>query len=589
MRKTVLLAIVAGGALLNACTLPQMIKMAKKQELKANPNPLEVHKDTVAVELTAILPVKMIKPRTTYTLNTFYKFADKELKLDAVPFKSDDYPQSSSIHPKASRKISFPYQNGMGNDVLQVEGVAAKGTKSKSTPRLDVAVGLITTSRMVQNSYFAAFADHGYNNQEEIVPVIIPDFQFEQGKSTLRKSEIAGSTGKTLDAFIATKNLTRTVTITGTHSPEGRERVNTELSEERAKAIEKFYRDEMKKYDYQGAADGIRFILKPVVDDWNEFKTALSSYSGIGADEKAEYLNIINAGGTFPDVEKKLSGLTSYKKVFKEVYPALRSAKTEILTVKKKKTDAEIAVLAKQITQGQAAGSLTVEELMYAATLTPSLDEKAAIYTAATKMGTYWNAHNNLGAVYLTQAIQNPSSAKELAGKAAAQLELAARLRSTSEVKANMATLTLMQGNAWKAASYAAQALNGASNDVTRGVNGVKAACEIRMAKYPEAVASASSAVATTENLFNKGLAQLLNKEYANASSSFAEATRSNSGYAHAWYGAAVAAARQNNAEGVVSNLSKAVQADSSLKQNALNDLEFSKFNSSDAFRNVLK
>jgi hypothetical protein len=47
------------------------------------------------------------------------------------------------------------------------------------------------------------------------------------------------------------KNVTRTVTITGTHSPEGAERINTKLSEERAAAIEKFYRAQMKKYDYQ--------------------------------------------------------------------------------------------------------------------------------------------------------------------------------------------------------------------------------------------------------------------------------------------------------------------------------------------------
>lgn len=589
MRTKSLLLTLAAGFMVASCTLPQMIKMAKKQELKAVPNPLEVHKDSVAFEISAVLPVKMVKPRTTYSLNTVYKYGDKEQPLESVVFKSDDYPQAASIHPKATKKQNFAYQPEMASGVVQVEGVASKGTKSKSTPRLDVAVGVIRTSQLVQNSYYASFADHGYNNQEEIIPVVIPDFQFEQGKSTLRKSEIAGSTGKTLDAFIATKNLTRTVTITGTHSPEGRERVNTKLSEERAAAIEKFYRAQMKKYDYQGAADGIRFILKPVVDDWSEFKTALASYSGIGSDEKSQYMNIINAGGTFPEVEKKLSALASYKKVFKEVYPALRSAKTEILTVKVKKTDAEIAVLAKQITQGQAAGSLSFEELMYAASLTPSLDEKAAIYSAATKMGSYWNAHNNLAAVYISQAVQNPANAADLTNKATAQLEIAARLRSTSEVKANMATVALMQGNAWKAGALANQALNGASNEASRGIKGVKAACEIKMAKYADAVASASGASATTENLFNKGLAQLLNKDFANASSSFAEASRLNSNFALAWYGAAVSAARQNNADGVVSNLTKAVQVDANLKQAALADLEFAKFSTSDSFRNALK
>ena len=193
-----------------------------------------------------------------------------------------------SVQPKLNRKFTFPYDASLKSGVLQVEGVAFRSGKSKSSPRMDIATGVITTSKLVQPSYFAAYADHGYNNQEEIIPVVIPNFLFEQGRSELRKKEISGETGKQLDAFIASKNLTRTVTITGTHSPEGRERVNTKLSEERAAAIEKFYRTEMKKYDYQGMADGIKFILKPVVDDWSEFKTAIASYSGISDAEKAQ-------------------------------------------------------------------------------------------------------------------------------------------------------------------------------------------------------------------------------------------------------------------------------------------------------------
>ena len=396
--------------------------------------------------------------------------------------------------------------------------------------------------------------------------------------------------GKQLDAFIAAKNVTRTVTITGTHSPEGRERVNSKLSEERAAAIEKFYRDEMKKYDYQGVADEIKFIQKPVIDDWNGLKAALATYTGIADDEKAKYLEIINAGGAFEDTERKLQKLASYRKVLKDVYPGLRTAKTEILTVKKKKTDAEMSVLAKQITQGQMkADTLSFDEMMYAATLTPSMDEKAAIYEAATKKGSFWTAHNNLGAAYLSLAMENATNAKDLVAKAAAQLDLAAKLKSTSEVNANLATVALWQGNPWKANKLASQALSGANNDVSAGVNGVKGATEIYMAKYADAVRSTSSSTANYVNLFNKGLAQLLNKDYSNAGASFAESAKVNGKFGLALYGAAVAAARQGNAEGVVSNLVNAVKIDPSLKDAALTDLEFAKWSATDAFRNALK
>ena len=155
-----------------------------------------------------------------------------------------------------------------------------------------------------------------------------------------------------LSAFIAEKNVTRTVTITGTHSPEGTETVNSDLSEDRASTIEKYYRNRMDRYDYKGAADSIDFILKPVVQDWAAFKAAFAAYDGIECKmKKLEYTNIINGSGSFVEKEKEMKKLSTYKQVFKDVYPGLRSAKTEVLTVKPKKSNAEIAVLAKAITR----------------------------------------------------------------------------------------------------------------------------------------------------------------------------------------------------------------------------------------------
>ncbi|MFN3839648.1 MAG: hypothetical protein ACK4RF_02980 [Cyclobacteriaceae bacterium] len=589
MRKLVYAFLIVGALNLAGCTLPQMVKMAKEQQLTVTPNPLEVHKDTVAFSMAANLPVKMLKKGTVYTLNTYYKYGEQETALEPIEFKAEDYPNSSTEQPRVSKDFTFAYNPAMKSGILQVEGVASKGGKSKATPRMDVAVGVITTSKLVKPVYFAAFAEHGYNNQEEIIPVVIPDFIFEQGRSVLRTSEIKSDKGKQLDAFIASKNVTKTVTVTGTHSPEGAERINSKLSPDRAKAIEKFYRDQMKKYDYKGKADSIQFVLKPIIREWNEFKTALSAYQGISSEEKAEYLNIINAGGSFEDQEKMMKKLPTYKKVFKDVYPGLRTAKTEILTIKDKKTDAEISVLAKQITTGQAqADALSFEELMYSATLTPSLEEKAAIYEAATKKGTYWNAHNNLAATYIAQAIENSSNASSLADKAQAQLDIAARINAAPEVNANLASVSMFKGNAYAAYNYANRA-SGLRGDNAAGVNGVKGSAAIVIARYSEAVSAESSAANTADNLFNKGLAQVLNKDYQNAMTSFGEATRLNSNHAYAYYGAAVASARLGNADGVVNNLVNAVKADPSLKEMALTDLEFAKWNTTEAFRNALK
>jgi hypothetical protein len=283
--------------------------------------------------------------------------------------------------------------------------------------------------------------------------------------------------------------------------------------------------------------------------------------------------------------------LPSYKKVFKDVYPKLRTAKTEILTIKDKKTDAEISVLSKQISQGQMnADTLSYDEMMYAATLTPSLEEKAAIYEAATKKGQNWQAHNNLGAVYIAQAIENSANAASLADKALAQLEIAAKIQQSPEVSANLASVHMMKGNHYAAYNNATKALSsGLTGDNAAGVNGVKGAAEIKMAKYADAVRSTSAASDNADNLFNKGLAQILNKDFQNALTSFNEAGRKNSNLAVAFYGAAIASARLGNADGVVSNLTTAVKADPTLKEAALTDLEFAKWSATEPFRNALK
>src|SRR3954468_5659335 len=136
MRKVVYSFLLIGALSLGSCTLPKMVKMSKEQQLTVTPNPLEVHKDTVAFDMAANLPVKMLKKGTVYTLNTFYKHGESELALDPIPFKAEDYPNAAKEQPKVTKSFSFPYSPALKSGVLEVEGVASKGTKNKKSPRL---------------------------------------------------------------------------------------------------------------------------------------------------------------------------------------------------------------------------------------------------------------------------------------------------------------------------------------------------------------------------------------------------------------------------------------------------------------------
>ena len=383
---------------------------------------------------------------------------------------------------------------------------------------------------------------------------------------------------KAFAAFIADKNVTKTVTITGTHSPEGLETINSDLSNNRAKAIEKYYRSQMRRYDYKEMADSINFILKPVIQDWTEYKNVLNGYDGISDAQKSEILKVVNGAGTFEDKEKALQKLDSYKAVFKDLYPGLRTAKTEVLTVKVKKSNAEIAILSKQVAEGTAsADTLSSEELMFAATLTPSLTERVAIYKAATKKDGSYQAHNNLGATYLEMAQAAMGDDKNTnIEMAMTQLEIAANKNRATEVVINMASAYAMQGNVDQAYDAALEASgNNPTSDDLAGLNGVKGSLEVKKANYDTAAMTMSVTDESAKVLFNKGLALLLNKDYENASTAFGSAIEKDSEYALAYYGTAIAASRLGNDTAILENLKSAIQNDPTLKEKALNDLEF--------------
>lgn len=576
----------------SGCALSQMKKAAKDQQLEVTPSPLEVHADTVRFDIEVNLPLKMMKPKKVYQISTFYKYGTQERALKKIEFKAEDYPNSDTEQPRVAENYVFPYRDGMERGNLEIQGRALnpKSGNYLDTERFGIAEGLITTSTLVQPSYSASYADHGYNDQEELIPTNV-EFFFDQGRSVFKTSEKDSDRGTQFAAFIAEKNVTRTVTITGTHSPEGKETINSELSQERADAIENWYREQMDQYDYQGLADDIRFILKPVVQDWNGLKAMLASYSGISSSEKSEWNSIINGAGSFEQKEKELQKLSTYKKVFDDIYPQLRTAKTEVLTVKPKKSPAEIATLALQVARGSAsADALSVEELAYAAANNPSLEEKKMIYEAAAKKNDTWVIHNNLGAVNLEIAItQNGRTQRNSVATALNHFNISNQKRANVEAQANIGMALAMQGNLWGAHEALTKAAGmNPGNSVRQGVNGAKGAVEIMVGRYDLAINSLGRASNSSVDQFNKGLVQLLRKDFRNAQATLESVISNDRGYVMAHYVAAIAAARQDNENKVIQHLRNAITADASLKAKAQNDLEFRQFSGTQAFLDLM-
>jgi Tfp pilus assembly protein PilF len=174
--------------------------------------------------------------------------------------------------------------------------------------------------------------------------------------------------------------------------------------------------------------------------------------------------------------------------------------------------------------------------------------------------------------------------------KAVTQLEISLNKKNSAYAKGNIGSAELMQGNTEKAYTSVSDAVSmNPPSKIIYGFNGTKGSIEIMTAKYSDAVKSLSNAADNADNLFNKGLAQVLAKDYQNAIITFDELSDKDSDYALAYYGAAIASSRLGKGSDVSSNVKKAVNSDPELKSKAAGDLEFAKFASESSFIDAVK
>ena len=567
-------------------------KLMLPESIKSDPEPLEVHGEKVSYSLSAVLPPKAIRKGYTYTIKNFYVYGAQEKEIGSVSLKSEDYPNSKKEQSKKDADFSFDYAPEMEKGELQLHVSMTKvsnGKTKEGKERIKIGSGMITTYELLQPSYEATYAFHGYNDQEELIPNEV-SFYFAQKSDRLSQVELRQERVKAFDSFISERNTTRSVNITGMHSPEGQETTNSQLAPARADAIEAWYRKRMKKYDYKDISASIQFQKNSIVEDWSACREVLREFKGVSEEEKASMLEVINGGGSFLDKEEALQKLSGYQLVFNKLYPSLRVAKATAMTVKEKRPISEIMAYSKEIGSGNMpADSLSHAELLYGAAETPLVDEKIAIYRAAIQQEGSLTAYNNLGAALLEKAAAetDQSLRNQLIEETTAQLEIAAKAGQAAEITINLAVVYLLQGNTEAAYTSLTEATSqNPSPETSERLNAIKGALEAQQGKYDDAFSTLNAAVSSTEVLYNKALVLLLQKKYAEADAAFQalkamfekegeEAYKNDLTHARMHYGMAVSLARQETREGMLDHLQKAVSGDTSLKERAISDLEF--------------
>ncbi len=583
-----------------ACNpLKKMIELSKQQQVNVNPNPISLEGSTVSFDVQTTLPKGMLPKGTSYTLN--FEFDGND--VGSVEFKASDYPNSSSSTSSSTQTLSVPYDGetmGGAPGKLTVVGTAkvvATG-KSLDTDESDVADGVNNTITLTfANMTPLPKAYPGYTDAEETETTSV-DFYFNQGSAYLRGSERKSDRGEKFSAFLAEKNITKGVNIVGAHSPEGSTKINESLASRRSAAIEKFYRAEMDKYDYKDEADQVGFTLVPVVENWDALRDAVKSTDVISSSDKSQIMAIVNGGGSFVDKEKSLSKLSSYKTLMKEVYPDLRNARTEVITVIEKKPNNEILAIAQNIVSGEASSdALSHGELLFAGTLTPDLKEKAAIYGSAVQWGGTWQAHNDFGSVHIQLARQEEMGSEaqnKLLEAAKTQLDISNTKNENAEAHLNLAAIAAMQYD-WNLANEHINKAGDLNLDHSANAyNMAKGTILIPLGDYENALNHLNKVNENGWAKWRKSIIQLMSsnlseakKEISDLKKMIADNDGTENGYPD--YVNAIISAREGDANGVETNLKAALSKseNDSLKERLMNDVEF--MNYQDAVQSAMK
>lgn len=543
--------------------LGKMSKNAGTVKYEVTPNPLEMHGDSVAITVKGTYPPKYFAKKVSLTVTPTLKSASGEKSFKPITIIGEKVEgNGTKVNMKAgggftyTDKIAYSSDLRAADVMVNIKGM--KGKTEKDLPSTKIADATITTPLLVKNDEKVIV---GKDNFQRITPVAFDGrVYYPVNVSSLSpgfKHNTSGINNKTesaaLDSILkscAAPNMSiKSIDVTGNASPDGKVDLNTKLADNRSKSTDKYLADRMKKMKMK--ADSVAMNRSSVAEDWPGFQKEMQS-SDMAMKDVILRIVASNSDPEAREMEIKKMG-KAYKEIADGIMPKLRKSDYRVNAEKIGRTDEEISRLAKSNPD-----SLSVEEILYAATLTQDNNERLAIYNSAERIYPQdWRSANNVGVVKFQM--------KDVDG-AMAEFSKADQLSANNMiVMNNMGAGYRQKGDRKKAAEMYAAA-QGAGSEVGENM----AVVDILNGDYGAAVGHCASA-----NTFNCALAKLLNGDKDGAMSTLSASPDANTAIGH--YLMAVISARKGDCAGVVSHLTSSVQMDASMKAMAKDDREFIK------------
>ena len=561
MKKSLFISLIAAVAVLASCskTLPQ------PEEIKVNPSPLEKVGNKVDATITGTFPAKKFAKKGVLVVTPVLKFGDQEVEGKPVTYVGESAKENGKTvnfknGGKYSQSCSFDYVPEMKKSELYLRFKATVGKKELEIPDLKVADGVMATSEL------AGASDNKTANTPDKFQRIIQemteaDIRFLIQQSNLRSSETKSEEMKALQEAIkeAKENDRKEINkieVSGYASPDGAQNLNEKLAKNRQSASQNFLKQTLKKNKVNNAVEA-----NITAEDWEGFKTAMEQ-SNIR--DKELVLRVLAMYSDPEEREAQIKNLSSvYKTIADEILPALRRSRLILTTDLIGKSDDEIRELF-----ATDPAQLSVEEMLYAATLTDNNGEKMAIYNKAAELYNDYRAWNGMGELYFQD--NNIAEARRCFAKA---LELQP---NDPDVNYNAGVAAMADGDLAKAEEHLGKAA-GTKADLNSALGTL-----YTMKGDYAAAKNAYSGKATN----NAAVQQILDEDYAGARQTLDNVKEPNATTA---YLKAVVAARTNDKAGVLANLKNAVEQDASLKARAKSDIEFAKFAEEAEFQAIVK
>ena len=561
MKKSLLFSLIAAAVVLASCskTLPN------PEQINVNPSPLEKVGNKVDAEITGTFPQKKFAKKGVLVVTPVLKFDGREVLGEPVTYVGEKAKENGKKvnyknGGKYSQSCSFDFEPAMIQSELYLRFEARVGKKVMEIPDVKIADGVVVTSDLAKASdnKLAATPDKFQRVIQELTEA---DIKFLIQSADLRAKETGSEEMKALQAAIkdakeAERKEINKIEVSGYASPDGGMELNEKLAQNRQKVAANFLQKDLKKNKVANAIES-----NITAEDWEGFQKAMENSN---LQDKDLVLRVLSMYSDPEEREAQIKNLSAvYKNIADEILPALRRSRLILTTDLIGKSDDEIRELAKNDP-----AQLSVEELLYAVTLTEDKAEKMALYQKAAELYNDYRAWNGMGQLYF-EAGNNPEACRCYAKALEIQ-------PNDPDVNYNAGVAYLAAGDLEKAEYHLGKAA------------GTRANLSAAMGTlYTQKGDYAAAKKAYGENATNNAaVQQILNEDYAAASKTLNNVKDPNAVTA---YLKAVVGARTNDRNAVISNLRSAIAQDASLKARAARDIEFAKFAEDAEFQALIK